>query len=126
MGFARYITFVTELDYYDGELPQHLMRALRSRGLDIPEQSMREDEGWAFPFRYAGEAYQFCSRSELGEPLQCMGWLERDVGVWASWFGPRETNNYPELEPILQSALAGLPGVRDVAWRAGDEDSAAE
>lgn len=121
MAFARYISFLSHLDSVE-ELPRSLTHALKQMSVDADSHVATEDEGWAVTFRRNGVGYRFCSRFDVtSEPLDCMGWLERDTGFLASLFGSRETHTYPDIEPIIQSALAGLPTVRGVAWRSGDE-----
>ena len=121
MSFARYIKFTSQLDAVE-ELPREMRRVLSERGIEVGSHTILEDEGWGFTFRYAGGSYQFCSRFDpTSEPLACMGWIERETGFLAGMFGPRETYNYPEIEPLVQSALASLPTVRDASWCSGDE-----
>lgn len=121
MAFARYISFVSQLDSVE-EVPRSLAQALKRMSVDTDLHVTTEDEGWGITFRHNGVGYRFWSRFDItSEPLDCMGWLERDIGFLASLFGSRETNTYPEIEPIIQSALAGLPTVRDVSWRSGND-----
>ena len=124
MAFARYIQFVTQWESVE-ELPGHFIRALKENGVEARDDVMLEDEGWGINFRHNGAVYRFYSRLDVGsEPLECMGWVERqdNRGFFASLFGSKETYCYPELEPIIQSALTRLPHVQDVAWCSGDED----
>lgn len=123
MAFARYIKFVSNLASVE-ELPQNLKRVLEESGVGVFPDVIREDEGWCVDFRHNGGTYRFCSRFDsISDPLQCMGWLETkpDRGFLASLFGPKENNRYPEIEPIIQSAFAQLPNVREVAWCSGEE-----
>lgn len=121
MAFARYISFVSDLESVE-ELPSSLVNALKGMSVEADSRVATEDEGWSVTFRHNGVCYRFCSRFDIAsEPLECMGWVERASGFLASLFGPRETHTYPDIEPIIKSALARLPTVRDVTWRSGDE-----
>jgi hypothetical protein len=121
MAFARYISFLSQLDSVD-ELPSSLVHALKEMNVEADSRVAREDEGWAVTFRHNGVGYRFCSRFDItSEPLQCMGWLERDTGFFASMFGARETNEHRDVEPIIHSALARLLVVRDPVWHSGDD-----
>lgn len=121
MAFARYISFVSHLDCVD-ELPGSLVCALKDIGVEVGSRISTEDEGWAVTFRHNGVDYRFCSRFDItSEPLECMGWVERETGFVASMLGPRETYEHRDVEPILQSALARLPIVRDPVWHSGDD-----
>ena len=89
MAFARYIKFVSQLDAIE-ELPRQMIRALEAGGIEVGSRLMQEDEGWGFSFWYDGGTYRFCSRFDaVSEPLDCMGWVERDTGflgffVWVA------------------------------------------
>jgi len=121
MSFSRYIRFFSQIDAVE-QLPVQMRHALRDRGIEVGSRTMREDEGWGVSFRHAGDSYCFFSRFDVtSEPLECMGWLERDRGFVSSLFSSRETHSYPELEPIVQAALASLPTVRDVLWCSEDD-----
>jgi hypothetical protein len=121
MSFARYVVFESDLDSVE-ELPLSLLKALRAAGIETARRVGEEDEGWWVTFRHNGVAYEFCSRFDItSEPLECMGWLQRKTGFFASFLSPRETYTYPELEPVIESALASVPSVRALAWCSGDD-----
>lgn len=124
MAFSRYIKFTSDLDVVE-ELPRDLLRVLKESGFEVGEDVMQEDEGWGITFRHKESGYRFYSRFNQGtEPLECMGWLERDTkrGFFASLFGPREIHSYPEIEPVIQTAFSRLQNVREVAWCSGDDE----
>lgn len=119
MTFARYIKFVSKLDSVE-VLPGHLINALKEGGIVARTDVVREDEGWGITFHHAGADFRFYSRFDVGsEPLECMGWLERQDNQ--AFFASKETHCYPELEPIIHAALNRLPDVQEIAWVSGDE-----
>jgi hypothetical protein len=121
MTYTRYISFVSQNDSFD-ELPHSLLLALNSKVVEVDPRVVTEDEGWAISFRYTGHKYKFCSRcNKDSEPLECMGWLERNLGFFASLFASNETHSYSDIEPIIQTALSSLTTVKEVEWLSGNQ-----
>jgi hypothetical protein len=126
--------FINDCCYGD-DVAKWLIAELHKGGIETDDEPGQEDFGWYFGFRVGETDYQLVlgHRPEDGpENGLWIGWLERNVGLFASIMGRRKHGIGPEAAAAIHTVLSRAPEVGEVRWHhwrdfdAGREEGAAE
>ena len=116
---------------YGDDLARWLMDRLRSAGYGVGAEPGQEDFGWYLSFEVAGRPYCLVlgyRPGEEGEQGEWIGWLERELGFFASILGRREKGVEEAAPRAIHTVLNAAPEITDIRWheaaafRAGREE----
>jgi len=109
---------------FGDDVAEYLIARLNASSIATSAKPGQEDFGWFFTFVLDSSEYCVVVGFQPNDPAagDCWaGWIERQVGFFASILGGRKRGISPKAIALLDEALRSSPEVRDLKWCTPEE-----
>jgi hypothetical protein len=115
---------------YGDDVARWIIGELNARGIPAEPEPGQEDFGWYLTYRPGKVPHQLVLAHRPGDdknPSVWVGWIEREVGLFASLFGARHRGIERVAVQVIHDVLAGASSVSKIRWhRKSDFDAGNE